>query len=97
MFGRLLLHLTESNRQQASDLSVVSKEKLSPGLSAMAAAGNPSTPSSRRKCIGASICASCSENLSMHKPPLSVMKRLRIVNRESKQALSALKVMGSAP
>ena len=65
-----------------SGLSAVPKEKLSPSLSVMAAAGNPSahiTSLIEGNALPAYVVKRC---LSMHKPPLSEVERLRIENRE---------------
>ena len=82
-----------------SGLSAVPKEKLSPSLSVMAAAGNPSVHIASliegNALVPASVSAVVKSCLSMHKPPLSEVERLRIQNRELKQALSALKVVES--
>ena len=82
-----------------SGLSAVPKEKLPPSLSVMAAAGNPSVHIASliegNALVPASVSAVVKSCLSMHKPPLSEVERLRIENRELKKALSALKVVES--
>ena len=76
-------------------LSAAKREKLSPSLAIMAAAGKRSTQLDQSELLGSAVRHEAKRFSQLQLHPLTKMQRLELENRELKRALSALKIVQS--
>ena len=92
---KIVASFRDSGISPLTGLSAAGKEKRSPSLAIMAAAGIRSAQLDQSELLGSVVGREAKRRSQLHLHPLTKMQKLELENRELKQALSALKIVQS--